>query len=90
VAQVQPTSSLLTGQCWAASPRKMHNCECRDCGQPTYLTVKDLRSGKTVNAHVCSDNPGHKITWCEDLIWNSKVVEANGRGIGTDPRLVTG
>lgn len=88
--QAQPTSSLLTGPCWAASPRKMHNAQCRDCGQPTYLTVKDLRSGKTVNAHICSADPGHKITWCEDLIWNSKVVEANGKGIGTDPRLVTG
>jgi hypothetical protein len=88
--QAQPTSSLLTGPCWAASPRKMHNAECKDCGQPTYLTTKTLRSGKVCNAHVCSDNPQHKITWCEDLIWNSKVVEANGRGIGTDPGLVTG
>jgi len=88
--QAAPTSSLLTGQCWAASPRKMHSCECRDCGAPTYLTTKTLRSNKICNAHVCSQNPQHKITWCEELIWNSKVVEANGRGIGTDPNLVTG
>ena len=91
VQQAQPMSSLLTGPCWAASPRKAHTCECKDCGQPTYLTVKTIRGGsKTVNAHVCSANPQHKVTWCEDQIWNSKVVEANGRGIGTDPRLVTG
>lgn len=86
----QPTSSALMGPCWAASPRKMHNSECRDCGQPTFLTVKDLRSGKRCNAHVCTANPQHKITWCEETIWNSKVVTANGQGIVTDPNLVTG
>lgn len=80
----------LVGPCWAASDRKMHNSECQDCHQPTFLTIKNLRNGKTVNAHVCSVNPGHKVTWCENLIWNSKVVAANGRGIITDPNLVTG
>lgn len=87
---VQATSTPLTGPCWAASPRKMHNSECKDCGAPTLLTVKDLRSGKTVNGHVCTRDSQHKITWCEELIWNSKVVQANAQGIVTDPRLVTG
>lgn len=90
MVQGQATSTPLTGPCWAASPRKMHNAECKDCGAPTLLTVKDLRSGKTVNGHVCTRDSQHKITWCEELIWNSKVVQANGQGIATDPRLVTG
>lgn len=93
-AQQAPAAPVATtplvGPCWAASDRKMHNSECQDCNQPTFLTIKNLRNGKTVNAHVCSVNPGHKVTWCENLIWNSKVVQANGRGIVTDPNLVTG
>lgn len=86
----QAATTPLVGPCWAASDRKMHNSECTDCHQPTFLTVKDLRNGKRVNAHVCSVNPGHKVTWCENLIWNSKVVQANGQGIITHPDLVTG
>ena len=83
-------STPLTGPCWAASPRKMHNSECKDCGRPSYLTTRTLRSGKVCNGHVCIDNPQHKITWCEETIWNSKVATANGQGIMTDPNLVTG
>lgn len=89
-AMVQGQSTPLTGPCWAASPRKMHNSECKDCGAPTLLTVKTLRSGKVCNGHVCTRDGGHKITWCEETIWNSKVVTANGQGIMTDPNLVTG
>ena len=86
----QVATTPLVGPCWAASDRKMHASECQDCRQPTFLRVKDLRNGKRVNAHFCSVNPDHKVTWCENMIWNSKVVQANGRGIITDPNLVTG
>lgn len=77
----------LSGPCWAST---RHTADCKDCGAPTVLMVKTIRGDKAVNAHQCTANNQHKLTWCETPIWNSKKVAAQGRGILVDEGLVYG
>jgi hypothetical protein len=56
---------------------------CPECGRATAHGIKESKAGAKYNAHVCIDNPRHKVVWCK-----TPIPATHRQAVGNNPALV--